>query len=365
MLCTIQCTVKLVKTLRAKVHAPSRHKHEALLALHSEWQRAIGLPRDYGYLREHSSLPSFYCRDLRWCVGKGNHSPVILGQGALNLRPGGRFAPWFASIPTPLGRIRVPLRLAPEHSRLLAGPDLRLGMCRLVKNGPDFFLHVVVEREVPDIPIPVNAPVLAVDIGEKTIATSVTLGPGGRIAAPPAFMGGRVRGIRRHHAWLRKRLGHRKALRAIKRIGPAEHRKVDAELHIISRKLVDQAKALGAVLAIGDLSGIRERTRGKGRRKNRITNAMPFNRLTLLIEYKAAWAGVPVVLVDESWSSRECHVCGQDGLRSTRGRLVCPACGEWHADLNGAMNIGIRAMGYMSIAGVPRFAPHRVASCNG
>jgi putative transposase len=357
--------VKLVKTLRAKVHSPTRRKREALLALISEWQRAIGLPRDYGYLRKHSSLPSFYCRDIRWCVVKGNHSPVILGQGALNLRQGGRFAPWFASIPTPLGRVRVPLRLAPDHSRLLAEPDIKLGMCRLVKKGSDLYLHIVVEREVPDIPIPVNAPVLAVDIGEKTIATSVTLGPGGRIAAQPMFMGRRVRGIRRHHAWLRKRLGRRKAMRAIKRIGSAEHRKVDAELHEISRKLVDQAKALGAVLAIGDLSGIRERTRGKGRRKNRITNAMPFNRLTLLIEYKAAWAGVPVVLVDESWSSRECHVCGQDGLRPTRGRFVCSACGEWNADLNGAMNIGIRAFGYMSIAGAPRIAPERVASSNG
>jgi putative transposase len=357
--------VKLVKTLRAKVHSPTRYKREALLALHNEWQKALHLPREYGHLRTNTNLTACYCRDIRWCVGKGNHSPVILGQGALNLRPGGRFAPWFASIPTPLGRVRVPLRLAPEHSRLLAEPGFKLGMCRLVKNGPNFYLHIVVEREVPDIPIPVNAPVLAVDIGEKTIATSVTLGPGGRIAAPPAFMGRRVRGIRRHHAWLRKRLGRRKALRTIKRIGSVEHRKVDAELHEISRKLVDQAKALGAVLAIGDLSSIREKSRGKGRRKNRITNAMPFNRLTLLIEYKAAWAGVPVILVDESWSSRECHVCGQDGLRPTRGRFVCPACGEWHADLNGAMNIGSRAMGYMSIAGVPRLAPKRGTSSDG
>ena len=160
-------------------------------------------------------------------------------------------------------------------------------------------------------------------------------------------------------------MGRRKALRAIKRMGSAERRKVDAELHAISRHLVDRARALRAVIALGDLSGIREGATGRGRRMNRITNAMPFSRLTLMIQYKAAWAGVPVVLVDESWSSRECHVCSQDGLRPTRGRFVCPGCGEWNADLNGARNIGNRALGYMSIAGAPRFAPERVASING
>jgi len=361
----IQCTVKLVKTLRAKVHSPTRRKREALLSLHKGWQGALGLSRDYGYLREHTDLPSFYCRDIRWCVGKGNRSPVILGQGAMNLRPGGRFAPWFASIATPQGRVRVPLRLCPEHSRLLAEPDVKLGMSHLVKKGPAFFLHIVVEREVPDVPIPVNAPVLAIDIGDKTIATSVTLDPGGRVAAPPEFMGGRVRGIRRHHAWVRRGMGHRKAFRAIRRMGSAEHRRVDAELHAISRALVDRARALGAVIAIGDLSGIRENKRGRGRRMSRIVNAMPFDRLSQLIGYKSAWAGVPVLLVDESWSSRECHVCGQDGLRPTRGRFVCPACGEWNADLNGAMNIGNRALGYMSIARVPRIAPERMASSDG
>ena len=88
-------------------------------------------------------------------------------------------------------------------------------------------------------------------------------------------------------------MGRRKALRAIRRMGSAEHRRVDAELHAISRALVDRARSIGAVIAIGDLSGIRENKRGRGRRMSRIVNAMPFNRLSQLIGYKAAWAGVP------------------------------------------------------------------------
>ena len=92
---------------------------------------------------------------------------------------------------------------------------------------------------------------------------------------------------------------------------------------------------------------------------NRIVNAMPFNRLSLFIEYKAAWAGVPVIKVDEAYSSRECRICHQDGRRPSQGRFVCSSCGEYNADLNGAVNIGSRALAYMAIAGVHGIAPLR------
>ncbi|NOQ55002.1 MAG: IS200/IS605 family element transposase accessory protein TnpB, partial [Thermoplasmata archaeon] len=86
-------------------------------------------------------------------------------------------------------------------------------------------------------------------------------------------------------------------------------------------------------IAIGDLSGIRKGSRG--RRMNRIVNAMPFNRLSTFIEYKAAWAGVPIIKVDEAYSSRECRICHQDGKRPSQGRFICSSCGEYNADLNG------------------------------
>ncbi|NIP34495.1 MAG: IS200/IS605 family element transposase accessory protein TnpB, partial [Thermoplasmata archaeon] len=106
--------------------------------------------------------------------------------------------------------------------------------------------------------------------------------------------------------WLRKRLGRRNLLNVIKRIGHTEHRKVDARLHVIAADLVNQAREIGAVIALGDLTGIRGTS--KGRRMNRIVNAMPFNRLSTFIEYKAAWAGVPIIKVDEAYSSRECRI---------------------------------------------------------
>ena len=270
-------------------------------------------------------------------------------KDALKLMPGGAFAPWFASVPTPDGRVRLPLRMSRGHSKLLAECDV----CdsQLIKRGKEYHLHIVVARDAPVPVIPFHAPVLAVDIGERVIATSVTLVDG--TVSSPGFHGREVRSIRRHYAWLRKRLGRRKLLRIIKRVGRTEHRKVDARLHVISAFLVEQAREI----AIGDLSGIRKGSRG--RRMNRIVNAMPFNRLSTFIEYKAAWAGVPIINVDEAYSSRECRICKQDGRRPSQGRFVCPSCGEYNADLNGAVNIGSRALAYMAIAGAPGIEPLR------
>jgi putative transposase len=311
------------------------------------------MKRNYTFLRKITDLPSYYCREINWKIKEGADAPVEVPKDALKLFLGGTFAPWFASIPTPDGRVCLPLRMSNGHSKLLA--ECEVCDSQLIKRGNEYFLHIVVTKDVPDPEIQSHAPVLAVDLGERVIATSVTLVDGTIIS--PGFHGREVRSIRRHYAWLRKRLGRRKLLRVIKRIGHTEHRKVDARLHVIATSLVEQAREMGGVIAIGDLTGIRKYSRG--RRMNRIVNAMPFNRLSTFIKYKAAWAGVPVINVGEDYSSRECHNCKQDGNRPSQGRFICPFCGEYNADLNGAVNIGSRALAYMAIAGASRIEPMR------
>ena len=348
--------MKLVKTVTVKVHRPTMRKRNALHLLWRSWKAALGSKRDYEFLRESTDLPSFYCRELFWKVKKGAEAPVGVPKDALKLLPGGTFAPWFASIPTPDGRVCLPLRMSRGHSKLLS--ECEICDSKLIKRGKEYFLHIVVARDAPVPVIPSHAPVLAVDIGERVIATSVALVDG--TISSLGFHGREVRSIRRHYAWLRKRLGRRKLLRVIKRVGRTEHRKVHSRLHVIAANLVEQAREMGAVLAMGDLSGIRNGSRG--RRMNRIVNAMPFNRLSHFIEYKAAWAGVPVIKVDEAYSSRECHICKKDGKRPSQGRFICPFCGEYNADLNGAVNIGSRALAYMAIAGAPGIEPLRGTS---
>ena len=144
-----------------------------------------------------------------------------------------------------------------------------------------------------------------------------------------------------HARALRKRLGEGKLIPVIRRIGHKERRKVNANLNNISRQIVEDAKRAKAIIVLGDLKGIRGRSRG--RRMNRIVASMPYYKLTQMITYKAMWAGVSVAIVSEIGTSKTCHRCGEDGRRPHQGLFKCTSCGlEYNADLNGAINIAKR-----------------------
>lgn len=65
--------------------------------------------------------------------------------------------------------------------------------------------------QVPDINAYPN--ILAIDMGERNPATAVLMAPGSSVK--PVFYGREVRGIRRHHAWLRTRLQEKSAFRTL------------------------------------------------------------------------------------------------------------------------------------------------------
>lgn len=228
---------------------------------------------------------------------------------------------------------------------------------KLLKRDGHYELHLTISKEVEFHGNPSS--ILSVDMGEKVIATAVLLdcdpSSGLTKVSGPVFMGRKVRGLRRHYAYLRKVLGQRKLLRVIKKVGNTESRKVNDILHKISRQIVDMARENNAVILLGDLSGIRNRA--KGRRFNRIVTNMPFYRLTQYITYKANWEGIPVLTTKEWYSSKLCHRCGSDNTsRPHQGLFVCHACGyQCNADYNGAVNLGNRLANYMFANGTVGF----------
>ena len=261
---------------------------------------------------------------------------MILRRDVFNVRETeNKLAKFWVKIPVHhvRGGIRAPIQLSRNQEHLLS---LSIREARLFWRGDHWSLHITVMKEVEVKKPRSPSTVLAVDLGERYIATSVVIARG--VMRNPRFYGKRVRGIRRHYAWLRRRLGERKLLYVIRRIGHAERRKVGAVLHNVSRAIVDEAKRHKATIVLGDLKGIRDRARG--RRMNRIVSNMPYHRLTLMITYKALWEGVPVFKVKESWTSIGCHGCGAKGTRASQGLFRCLSCGlEYSADLNGAINI--------------------------
>jgi IS605 OrfB family transposase len=117
--------------------------------------------------------------------------------------------------------------------------------------------------------------------------------------------------------------------------------------HNISKQLVQEAKQLNAALAFEDLTGIRESLNQKPRSKaeRRRTNNWAFYQLRLFVGYKAAIAGVPVVLVPPAYTSQTCSRCGhvhpEKGKSYRNGKQFnCGYCGFEHdADINAAINI--------------------------
>jgi len=215
--------------------------------------------------------------------------------------------------------------------------NVKICESKLIKKKGNYYLHIVIKE---DIKLNSFENILAIDLGEKHIATTTVLK--GNKFYEPKFYGKKVRGIRRHYAWLRKRLGEKKLLKVIKMIEHTEQRKVNAILHKISKDIVEQAEQNNACIVLGNLKGIRKSAKGKGRRMNRIVANMPYFKLTQYIQYKAAWKGIQVKQISEKDTSKTCHKCGQIGNRKTQGLFTC-GCGlQYNADLNSALNIANR-----------------------
>jgi putative transposase len=271
--------------------------------------------------------------------------PLSLRKDLIDLHKAKTF--WFLRIRVhgQRGGIRIPIiphRAFPE--------DAELCESKLFRRQGKFYVNLVFTFDAP--PLRRGTSVIGVDLGERVLATTVLVQNG--CVTGPRFFGRAVRGIRRHHAWLRRRLQERGLNRVVKRMSDREKRRVDAVLHRISKKIVELAVETISYIAIGDLTGIRERAKTKGKRIRRIVDRMPFHKLTHMICYKAMLHRVPVVLVNEAYTSITCHVCGRRGSRPTQGLFRCQVCGEYNGDLNGAINIARkveRHLGYMPLGG--------------
>jgi len=319
----------------AEVWQPTQAKRLRLNEIIDSWRRMTQLTYKERRLTA-PELSSAYARNR--FKSRGADDPVYLAHYDLQLerRTTKHCKVWVRIPHKPRKPIWLPLRMSKDAESTLFASKLHDSKMVSGRDGR-FWMHFTVTREVT--PIQPRA-VLAVDLGEKRLATTVLLTKGG--FREPRFYGKRARGIRRHYAWLRGRLGERKLLRVIRKVKDTEGRKVDTLCHQISRVIVAQAKANNAAIVLGDLKGIRRKARG--RRMNRIIASMPYFKLRRQIEYKANWEGIPVYLVSEHGTSKTCHRCGStDTSRIVQPVLECHSCGlVYNADLNGAMNIAKR-----------------------
>ena len=324
--------MKVKKVIKCKVVALTERKRRLLDAEYNGLQAYLQTGKDSGLCKTNMRQAKRFYKHILV-----NHEyPLTIRKDLVRFQTNTcKLSKFWCSVPVG-GRIRLWLPVQP-HAPYPEGATLCESKITRGRDGR-FWIHLVVEKEVPCHTDFMN--VLAVDLGERLPAATVLYAQDA--FKEPKFYGREIRGIRRHYAWLRKRLGEKKALDTIRKIGRTEHRKVNDTCHKISHAIVEQASRERAVIVLGNLKGIRGRARG--RRMNRIVSNMPYYKLTQQITYKAAWLGIPVYQISERHTSKTCYRCGS--MNTTRIKqpiFECKACGlVYNADLNAAKNIAER-----------------------
>ncbi|MGI5349982.1 RNA-guided endonuclease InsQ/TnpB family protein [Streptomyces sp. CA-250714] len=231
------------------------------------------------------------------------------------------------SIWTTSGRLKgVPFVCSPGALKTLQ--QFRKGESDLIERDGVFYL--VATCEVPEAEQYEPDGFIGVDLGIVNIATTST----GYQAA-----GRKLNRYRKRQAGLRRKLqkkSTKSAKRRLKKRSCKEARHVKNINHVISKTIVTEAERTGRGLSLEELKGIRERVRLEKPQRVAL-HSWAFAQLREFIVYKARRAGVPLVVVDPAYSSKECAECGHvDRLnRISQARFACRSCGVVaHADRN-------------------------------
>ncbi len=220
-----------------------------------------------------------------------------------------------------------------------------LGDARMFISKSEVFLSVSFTSAVEPVTKPNNA-VIGVDRGINYLAVATD-------GQHLQFFGGkRVKHIRNRYLKTRASLQQKKATkntrstrRALKRLSGKEARFMRDTNHVITKRIIDFAKATGnPTIAIEKLDGIRNAPRRKA--QNGEANKWAFYQLEQFLQYKAANLGFEIIEIDPKYTSQGCSKCGYIEKANRNGhRFTCKACGyQLHADLNAARNIKLRGI---------------------
>ncbi|MBB2742405.1 UNVERIFIED_ORG: IS605 OrfB family transposase [Microbispora rosea subsp. rosea] len=196
-----------------------------------------------------------------------------------------------------------------------------------------WFVSILVEERIR--PLAPNGDAVGVDAG---ISALVTLSTGKKVTNPRHERADRRRLARAQRALARKAKGsanHAKARLKVARIHARIADRRQDHLHKLTTRLVRETQTV----AIEDLT---VRNLMKNRRLARAISDASWREMRAMLEYKAAWYGRELLVVDRWFpSSKLCSACGtlQHSLPLHVREWRC-ACGAVHdRDVNAAKNI--------------------------
>ncbi|MFS8857172.1 RNA-guided endonuclease InsQ/TnpB family protein [Synechococcus sp. H55.1] len=287
---------------------------------------------------------------------------------------------WTVSLTTVEGRERFELDIGNYQRGMLAGSHPKAAT--LVKRQDGFYyIQIGVEQDPPEPRDTTEA--IGVDLGRRDIAHTKDSVPLTRTEGDH-WNGQQLNQVRDHYSRLRAALQRkasmgtrstrRRCRELLQRLSGRERRFQAWVNHRISKSIVSRAQATRSFIALEDLTGIRERVnqQPRSKRERRRANSWAFYQLRQFVHYKAARAGVKVVVVPPAYSSQTCHQCLWLGQREGKHfRCVNPVCGwEGDADLNGANVIALLGVAVnrprgpwlaCQLQGYQKPAPYRLA----
>jgi IS605 OrfB family transposase len=202
----------------------------------------------------------------------------------------------------------------------------------LINREGQWFFNLVLD--LPDVQgLPSVGKILGVDLGENNLAAT---------SSGKLFGGGKLRHERDCALSLRASLqsnGSKSAKQLLQKISGKEARHVKHVNHVVSKAIVEEAKATGCdTIAMETLTNIRLRIRAGKRVRSRLYR-WSWAQLQEFVQYKAQAAGLNVVFVNPAYTSQMCADCGLIGTRQ-KHRFACKFCGiQRHSDLNASYNI--------------------------
>lgn len=227
-------------------------------------------------------------------------------------------------------RLSVKAKMTDNQKSIFA--NSKLGTMRIVYKGNKIVAQIVYEIAEPVYNSEGN--VMGVDLGIKCPAVSYVSDGNVKFYGN----GRKNKYIRRHYAYLRKKLQKTKHIDAVKRINDKEQRIMRDIDHKLSHDIVETAVARDVkTIKLERLANIRSTAR-TSRKNNHSLHNWSFYRLAQFIEYKAKLAGITVEYVNPAYTSQTCPVCGHVHHANDRN-YVCKCGFHIHRDILGAMNI--------------------------
>jgi len=234
-----------------------------------------------------------------------------------------------------------------------------LSQVRIIPKGTHYVLEVIYER--PETQAAVERALFAsLDPGVTNLAAITSNKPG----FVPVLVNGRVlksinQGYNKQREHLQKQLAKQDRLtsRRMKAITSKRNRRIQHQLHVASRTIIDRLVDEGIGTLIIGKNPFWKQEVELGKPNNQAFVQIPHARFIGMLQYKAALVGITVILTEESYTSKASFLDRDplpiyDPARKEEPTFSGRRKGRWyfasgkrkiHADVNGSYNIARKA----------------------